>query len=64
MWGNQLRAGHPTNDPPPVDDVPDEDALVAAGMMGEEGMVMCGECNEEDDVSDGVIARLRLAGLL
>ena len=71
-WGDHYRAGHPATETPPADDVPDDDALVAAGMMGEEGLSLCEECDDDGDVSDGVdgdvsdgaFARLRSAGLL
>ena len=63
-WGDHFRAGHLTNESPSADDVPDNDALVAAGLIGEEGLEMYEECDEDGDVSDGAFAHIRSAGLL
>ena len=64
-WGDHFRAGHPaeTVDPPLHNNnaLVQEDALVAADVSDGD---LCGECNEDDEVSDGAFARLRMAGLL
>ena len=65
VWGDHFRAGHPAEavDPPMHnnDALVQEDALVAAEVYDGD---LCGECNEDDEVSDGAFARLRMAGLL
>ena len=63
-WGDHFRAEHPKQDlqAPPDDSVGGADGLVAAFDAPDEAAEVLGQ--EEDDVSDGAFARLRLAGLL